>query len=110
MTQLEMLNFEGKTIYPFNTHEGSGKGNSINDIKASAPNANVKDGFALKGTDARKTSSHKSIRNWLKDQMDIDVPDNDEEEEENDGNISIYKNSKYIKMSCIVLLSALFFF
>ena len=110
MTQLEMLNFEGKTIYPFNTHEGSGKGNSINDIKASAPNANVKDGFALKGTDARKTSSHKSIRNWLKDQMDIDVPDNDKEEEENDGNISIYKNSKYIKMSYISLLLALFFF
>ena len=110
MTQLEMLNFEGKTIYPFNTHEGSGKGNSINDIKASAPNANVKDGFALRGTEARKASSHESIRNWLKDQMDIDVSDNDEGEEENDGDIPISKNSKYIKMSCIVLLSALFFF
>ena len=42
--------------------------------------------------------------------MDIDVSDNDEGEEENDGNISIYKNSKYIKISCISLLLALFFF
>ena len=42
--------------------------------------------------------------------MDIDVSDNDEGEEENDGDIPISKNSKYIKMSCIVLLSALFFF
>ena len=33
MTQLELLNFEGKTIYPFNTHEGSGIGNSISDLK-----------------------------------------------------------------------------
>ena len=26
MTQLEDLDFNGKTIYPFNTHEGSGTG------------------------------------------------------------------------------------
>ena len=47
---LESLNFEGKTIYPFNTHEGSGIGSSITDIKNSVPKAIVKDGFALKGS------------------------------------------------------------
>ena len=49
MTQLELLNFQGKTIYPFNTHEGSGTGNIISDIKKLVPIAVVKDGFALRG-------------------------------------------------------------
>lgn len=53
-TLLESLNLEGKTIYPFNTHEGSGVGNSISDIKTLAPKAIVKDGFALKGSYARQ--------------------------------------------------------
>ena len=70
---LESLDFEGKTIYPFNTHEGSGVGNSINDIKSSAPKAIVKDGFALKGSYARKTDSHKDIRDWLNDKLDLKV-------------------------------------
>ena len=111
MTQLEKLNFEGKTIYPFNTHEGSRTGNSINDIKTSAPKADVKDGFALRGTDARKSSSHKNIRTWMKNQLDIEVTDDDDEDdEENDGNIQIYKNSKYYKILNLCLLFALFFF
>jgi flavodoxin len=70
---LESLDFEGKTIYPFNTHEGSGVGNSINDIKSSAPKAIIKDGFALKGSYARKTDSHKDIRDWLNDKLDLKV-------------------------------------
>ena len=121
MTQLEMLNLEGKTIYPFNTHEGSGKGNSINDIKTSAPKATVNDGFALRGTDARKTDSHTNINKWLKDQLGIDVSsvsdstekpkEGDNEEEENDDEIiPNYKNSNYFKISYLSLLFALFFF
>ena len=72
-TLLESLNLEGKTIYPFNTHEGSGVGNSISDIKSLAPNAIVKDGFPLKGSYARKTDSHKDIRDWLNDKLEIQV-------------------------------------
>ena len=119
MTQLEKLDFEGKTIYPFNTHEGSGKGNSINDIKTSAPKADVKDGFSLRGTDARKTSSHESIRGWLKDQLNIDISEStvkidENEEKKDDGeeeeeNIPVYKSSKYYKVSYLGLLFALFF-
>ena len=92
MTQLEMLDFEGKTIYPFNTHEGSGKGNSISDIRNLAPKADVKDGFALRGTEARKEDSHESIRNWLSDELDITVNQN-----------------SFIKISLIQILSALLF-
>ena len=72
-TLLESLNLEGKTIYPFNTHGGSGVGNSISDIKTLAPKAIVKDGFALKGSYARKTDSHKDIRDWLNDKLDVQV-------------------------------------
>ena len=63
INQLELLDFEGKTIYPFNTHGGSGKGNSINDIKTYDPKAIVKDGFDLKGSYARKSDSHEDIKN-----------------------------------------------
>ena len=50
MTQLEKLNLNGKTIYPFNTHGGSGVGNTVTVIKKYAIGANVKDGFPLLGT------------------------------------------------------------
>ena len=100
MTQLEMLNLEGKTIYPFNTHEGSGKGNSINDIKTSAPKATVNDGFALRGTNARKTDSHTNINKWLKDQLGI----------ENIDNISHFQNLKHFKIFHLSLLFVLIFF
>ena len=65
MNQLELLNLEGKIIYPFNTHEGSEMGNSINEIKKCAPKAIVKNGFAISGTSARTNDSHESIKNWI---------------------------------------------
>jgi flavodoxin len=129
MTQLEMLDFEGKTIYPFNTHEGSGKGNSINDIRNLAPKANVKDGFALRGTEARKEDSHESIRNWLSDELDITVNQNtksdqtgestesketdestkSKETDESTENIQNFQNNNFIKISSVLILSALYF-
>ena len=129
MTQLEMLDFEGKTIYPFNTHEGSGKGNSINDIRNLAPKANVKDGFALRGTEARKEDSHESIRNWLSDELDITVNQNtksdqtgestesketdestkSKETDESTENIPNFQNNNFIKISSVLILSALYF-
>ena len=65
ITLLESLDLKGKVIYPFNTHEGSGSGNSISEIKKYAPNAIVKNGFALSGTDARNVESHGQIKNWF---------------------------------------------
>ena len=73
MNQLELLNLEGKIIYPFNTHEGSETGNSINEIKKCAPNAIVKNGFSISGTSARTIDSHEHIKNWLHKKVnDID--------------------------------------
>ena len=76
MTQLELLNFEGKTIYPFNTHEGSGTGNSINDIKNLVPKAVVKDGFALRGQYARKEEYRTEIEKWLKEDLELQISQN----------------------------------
>ena len=73
INQLELLDFEGKTIYPFNTHGGSGKGNSINDIKTYAPKAIVKDGFDLKGSYARKSDSQEDIKKWLNEVLNLNV-------------------------------------
>ena len=120
MTQLEMLDFEGKTIYPFNTHEGSGLGRSISDIKNSAPKADVKDGFALRGTDARKEDSHESIRNWLSDRLGITANQNNgngetdestesKETDESTENIQTFQNNNFMKISLISILSALLF-
>ena len=93
MTQLESLDFEGKTIYPFNTHEGSRIVDSINDIKKSAPKADVKEGFPLKGQYARKDDSKKDINEWLKDKLNITVP-----------------NKSYINSLSTILLLFIFIF
>ena len=45
--QLEKLNFQGKTIYPFNTYGTTGIGNSTIDIKNYSPEALVKEGFPI---------------------------------------------------------------
>lgn len=46
-TFLEHFDFTGKTIKPFCTHEGSGLGSSVNDIKRLCPTAKVEKGFAI---------------------------------------------------------------
>lgn len=61
---LEQYNFAGKTVIPFCTHEGSGLGNSISDIKRTCPQANVLKGLALRGSNA--ASSQQEIAAWLK--------------------------------------------
>jgi len=62
-TFLDAYDFSGKTIIPFCTHEGSGLGNSVRDIRKSLPSANVLDGYALTGSAVR--SSHELIKAWL---------------------------------------------
>ena len=66
-TFLEQFDFSGKTIKPFCTHEGSGLGSSINDIKKLCPAAKVKKGFAIHGGSARR--SKKDIEKWLQEDL-----------------------------------------
>ena len=74
MTQLEKLNLNGKTIYPFNTHGGSGVGNTVTDIKQYAIGSNVKDGFPLLGTYVKDAMN--DITNWLEKNFEIIINTN----------------------------------
>ncbi|GEM_PF-2571787 len=62
-TFLEHFDFKGKTIKPFCTHEGSGMGNSIHDIKRLCPGANVEDGLLICGGSAARSLDE--IKKWL---------------------------------------------
>ncbi len=63
-TFLESVDFSGKTIRPFCTHEGSGMGQSERDIKKACPTAKVEKGLALRG--ASVSRADKDIENWLR--------------------------------------------
>ena len=53
--------FAGKTVIPYSTHEGSGLGSSISDLKNLCPKATVKGGVAIKGSTAQSASVDKII-------------------------------------------------
>ena len=56
-TFLDRYDMTGKTIIPFCTNEGSGLGSSVQDIKAACPTANVKNGIAITGSQARNSQA-----------------------------------------------------
>lgn len=62
-TFLEKYDFSGKTIKPFCTHEGSGLGGSMGDIAKAARGAEVKQGIAIRGSDAPKSEG--ALKNWI---------------------------------------------
>ena len=62
-TFLKHYDFSGKIIKPFTTHEGSGLGGSISQIKKTCPTANVQAGLAIHGADAAK--SEKVVNQWI---------------------------------------------
>ena len=62
-TFLEEYNLSGKTIIPFCTHEGSGFGNSVNDLKKECPKSKFLDGMAVRGSDVRK--AQKEVNAWI---------------------------------------------
>lgn len=65
MTFLESNNFEGKTIIPFITHEGSRMGESVDDIKKLAPKTTVLKGLPIRGGSAAKSGA--DVQRWLKE-------------------------------------------
>ena len=65
-TFFDTYDFDGKTIVPFNTHEGSGDGGTYDDIKELEPKATVLEGLPIRGGDMAKDQSSK-VDNWLKE-------------------------------------------
>ncbi len=54
-TFLEHFDFSNKIIKPFCTHEGSGMGSSINDIKKLCPNTKIEEGLSIYGSNVKKS-------------------------------------------------------
>ena len=55
--------FDGKIIFPFCTHEGSGFGNSLEDFKKTCPEALIYPGLAIRGSRVNKADT--AIENWV---------------------------------------------
>ncbi len=64
-TFFKKYDLNGKTLIPFTTHEGSGLGNCVEDVKAAFPKATVKEGLAIRGKDAQEGKATKDVEKWL---------------------------------------------
>ena len=63
-TLFKDINLDGKTVYPFTTHEGSGLASCVSDVKKAFPKANVKSGFSIYGHEVRTEKA--KVEKWLK--------------------------------------------
>lgn len=67
-TFMEEYDLSGKTIIPFNTHEGSGSAGTYNTIKNKLSKSTVNtNGLALQGKVARTDEGKEKTINWLKE-------------------------------------------
>ena len=66
-TFMENHDFAGKTVVPFNTHEGSGQAHSQRDIESTLPDATVLQGLAVRGATAQNDAdaTAKAVSDWL---------------------------------------------
>lgn len=66
-TFLEEYDFNGKTVIPFNTHEGSGDAGTYDNIQSKLPSAKVNTkGLAIDGKTARSNDGKQQTIDWLK--------------------------------------------
>jgi flavodoxin len=64
-TFLEEYDFSGKTMASFCTHEGSGLGQSVTDIKKMCPHSTVLEGLAIRGGDVKNAQNE--VSGWLRE-------------------------------------------
>lgn len=66
-TFIEKHDWQGKTVIPFCTHEGSGLSDTENKIKKACDGATVLNGLAICGTTAQKSQeqARKTTKGWL---------------------------------------------
>ena len=63
-TFFDKYDLSGKTIAPFNTHEGSGAGDTHGEIARLEPNATITDGLSVYGTDTTNDKTE-TVKSWL---------------------------------------------
>ncbi len=64
-TQLEQLDFTGKAVKPFVTHEGSGFGSAIKDLKKYCKGGEIKQGLSIPG--ANVYDAKDTVRAWVEE-------------------------------------------
>lgn len=69
-TFIESVDLKGKTIIPFNTHEGSGDGGTYKELQNALPNSKVLIGLPIRGGNM-KYDQKGNIKEWL-DSLKID--------------------------------------
>jgi len=65
VTFLSQYDSSGKTIVPFCTHEGSGLGRSVTDIKKLCPHSTILDGLAVRGGSVKNAQNE--VPEWLRE-------------------------------------------
>lgn len=67
-TFIEKHDWNGKTVIPFCTHEGSGLSDTERKLKDACKKSTVSEGLAIKGTTAQNSPSQalKTVQTWLK--------------------------------------------
>lgn len=65
-TFLDQYDLSGKTIIPFNTHEGSGDGGTYDYIAEQEPNATVLEGLPIRGGNMEQDQTE-AVSNWLEE-------------------------------------------
>jgi flavodoxin len=65
VTFLSEHDLSGKTIVPFCTHEGSGMGRSVADIKKLSPKSTVLEGLPVRGSYAKR--AQEDVTKWLRE-------------------------------------------
>ena len=98
---LEKMDFNGKTIYPFNTYGTKGVGESLSDIKTYAKGATIKDGFAISDSEIKiKENSQNKIDSWYNDNFNTTIVEEQIDEKE----IANILNIKYYFLFIIYIL------
>ncbi len=64
-TSLLNLDFQGKIVKPFTTHEGSGLGSAVFDLKKILLGAKIEAGLAIQGSKVNLEETKTKIDNWL---------------------------------------------
>lgn len=70
-TFLDSVDTKGKIIVPFTTHEGSGFGSSLTNLRQSCPGATIEKGLAIVGHQVAKNdaSFKNKVRTWCNQTM-----------------------------------------
>ena len=63
-TAFKDMNLDGKIVYPFTTHEGSGLANCEDDVKRIFPKADVQKGWSIYGHEVR--TGRAKVEKWVK--------------------------------------------